>query len=658
MSDQSTQDLRDAISQVQYWRAEGRPDLAEKQIDAILEARPGEINATFMLAVLRREAERYAEAVALLKPIVKAAPGFVVAVMELAAAQRGAGHLDEALETLNRLVAEQPSFSPAWRRLGDALIEAGQVEEGRRTYARAAHLDPFRPQMERAMKALNSGQPAEAEAGLKEVLRQDPEHIYAIIGLATLAIQSGQLAIAERLLDQAEHICPNLDVVWQHKARLKFEQNAFADAEVAARRLTELAPDRGGSWHVLGDIQSSGSSLPDAPDSYRKGLTVQPDNVQLHVGLGHALRSLGKAEDATAAFRAALKRKPEYGEAYWALSDMKTVRFEEADIELMHAALSNKSADIHNRIFLNFALGKAREDAGDSAAAFAHFADGNELQASLTPFSPAQFDTYVSEICPVVPAERTPVTGSDTPTPIFIVGLPRSGSTLVEQILASHSAIEGTMELPHMPQYAKMLAAEYGSYGEALDTAEASVFEAIGQRYLKETAGFREGRPYFIDKLPGNFLHIPLITRALPQAVIVDVRRNPLDCGLSCFKQYFSQGQAFSYDLEAIGHYYKSYVALMADWAKAAPGRVLTQSYEDLVSDPEANISKLVEACGVDMEEACLSFHTVDRNVRTASSEQVRQPMNSKGVGRWKRYETELEPLVKALGPELTSGLV
>lgn len=658
MSNSSTDDLRDAISQVQYWRGQGRSDLAEKQIQEILAVRPGEINASFMLAVLRREAGDYKAAIEILGPIVKAAPGFNAAWLELAAAQRAQGELNASIETLQMVVSRQPAFSAAWRRLGDALIEAGKVGEGREAFARSAQSDPFRAQMAGAMKAMNAGQLGEAESGLQSILQQDPEHIYALIGLATLAIQTGQLEVAQRLLDRCEQIAGNLDVVWQHKARLKFEQNDFAGAEAAARRLTELAGDHSGAWHLLGDIQSSGISLEQAPDSYRRGLDIQPGNAQLHVAQGHALRALGQREEATAAFRTALKQRANYGEAYWALSDMKTEAFTGDEISALQSAVSTPSDDVHNTIFLQFALGKALEGEGRHEEAFTHFEQANDKQAKLTPFNPAQFDMSLNDISSNRPEAYQAASASNAPVPIFIVGLPRSGSTLVEQILAAHSQVESTMELPHMPQYAKMLAAEFGSYGEALERAGAARFAEIGQSYINETEGFRTGKQYFIDKLPSNFMHIPLITRALPNAVIIDVRRNPLDCGLSCFKQYFSQGQVFSYRLDWIAHFYRAYVGLMAGWQTAAPGRVHLQSYEQLVDQPEDNIRALLTACGLEFEANCLTFHTEAGTVRTASSEQVRKPINAAGIGRWARYRDQLKPLIEGLGPELTSDLL
>jgi tetratricopeptide (TPR) repeat protein len=439
-------------------------------------------------------------------------------------------------------------------------------------------------------------------------------------------------------------------VVWRNIARLHTERADFDAAIAAATRGVEVGPDQPDSWSMLGNVQASGLRPAEARMSYEKSIELKPEQPRVWLSLGHVLKTIGARELSEAAYHEAISQDPGLGEAYWSLADLKTYRFDDAQIERMEAGAAREDLPMADRAGFCFALGKAFEDRALFPEAFAHYARGNALKSAADAFDMDGFLEVVHKLKAApgeLDGERRPARSG--PTPIFIVGLPRSGSTLLEQILASHSQVDGTMELPHILNYVREMTAGPG-YPEALDDLDEAGFRALGQRYLDETASYHGDAPYFIDKMPNNFLHIGLIVRALPQAIIIDARRNPRDSCFSIFKQNFARGQLFSYDLTVLGRYCEAYTDLMAHWSALLPGRVLRVQYEDVVANSESEIARILEHCGLPFEPSCLRFYETDRAVRTASSEQVRQPIYSSSVGHWKHFESQLEPLFEALG--------
>jgi tetratricopeptide (TPR) repeat protein len=389
-----------------------------------------------------------------------------------------------------------------------------------------------------------------------------------------------------------------------------------------------------------------------------------PDDARGWMALGHVFAILSRPAESIAAYRQAMAREPSLGEAYWSIANLKTAPFTAADVDAMRAQLARNELSPEDRFHLEFALGKALEDSGDYPRAFAHYTRANALRRALLPYSAARTHDYVERLKQVFTAELFAArsgTGTPAADPIFIVGLPRSGSTLVEQILASHSAVEATAELHIVPRLTRSLTAASKDgplrrYPETVPGLSAARLAALGERYLTQAKIHRKrGRPFFLDKMPNNFFHVGLIHLILPNAKIIDVRRHPLACGVSCFTHHFAFGQPFLYGLEDIGYYYADYANLMAHFDAVLPGRVHRVSYERLIADPEGEIRKLLDYCGLPFEQNCLAFHATERPVLTASAQQVRQPLNDRGLDRWRHFDRWLGPLKAALGATLES---
>jgi hypothetical protein len=449
-------------------------------------------------------------------------------------------------------------------------------------------------------------------------------------------------------------------------ARGMLEAGRYREAEAEIRRVLLLDADAAPAWVVLGNIHAQTMRLEAAIDAYERALGLNPRLPEVLLAKGHVLKALGRRAQCEAAYKECIALREDFSAAYYSLADLKNYRFDDAEIAAMEDLLHEATAGFcpgpgagQDSAQLHFALGRAREQRGSYEAAFAHYARGNALQRRHAVFDAAAFEQQCRRVAAVFDAAffaaRTGV-GLPDPAPIFVVGMPRSGSTLVEQVLASHSAVEGTMELPTLPGMVRELEQPQGrgaGFPQSVIAMGPDQLLSLGARYIEETRIFRSGRRFFIDKMPANFSHVGLIRLILPEAKIIDVRRHPLDTCFSAFKQYFAAGQSFSYDLEDLGRYYRSYIGLMDHWHAVLPGRVLELRYEDLVRDTETEVRRLLAHCGLDFEEACLRFYDTKRAVRTASSEQVRVPMYDSSIGYWRLFEPQLAPLQRSLGPGL-----
>ena len=508
----------------------------------------------------------------------------------------------------------------------------------------------FPPDLMTAALALHDNRLPEAERGLKAYLKRDPFDARAIRMLAELAGRIGRLKDAEALLRRAVEIAPAFTAARANLALVLYRQNRASDALAELDRLLAMEPDHPGHANLKAATLGRLGAFEEAIGLYERVLADAPSQPKLWMSYGHMLKTVGRQADGVAAYRRAIGLRPELGEAWWSLANLKTVRFDRDDVAMMERALARGDLEAEDRFHLDFALGKAWEDGGDPDRAFAHYAAGNALRRERLAYDADETERFVDDcIALATPAffAARESWGCPAPDPVFVLGMPRAGSTLVEQILASHSAIEGTTELPDLPAIARRIP----DYPHGLANLTADRARELGEDYLRR-AGVqrRTGRPFFVDKLPNNWAHVVLIRLILPNATIIDARREPRACCFSNYKQHFARGQAFSYALDDMGRYYRDYVRLMAHMDRVQPGRVHRVIHEEMVGDTEPQVRALLDACGVRFEEACLRPHETERAVRTASSEQVRQPIFTGGDRAWRPFAAHLSPLLDALG--------
>jgi tetratricopeptide (TPR) repeat protein len=638
------------------------PSLAAEQANEILKAIPHQPTATLILGIARRLAADPAGAVAVLDPLARSQPKWAVAHCELGLALGAAGRGEEALIALRRAVQLKPDLSEAWLALADHLTATGDTAAADAAYARHIKSSTKDPRMLAAATALCENRIPQAESMLRAHLKQRPTDVAALRMLAEVAARLQRFADAEVLLSRCLELAPGFDAARHNYATVLFRQNKIAEAQLEVDRLLAKAAHNHGYRNLQAAILGHIGQVEKSIELFEGILAEYPGQPRVWLNLGHALKAAGRQQAGIDAYRQCIALAPHLGEAYWSLANMKTTRFEAADLEAMRAQLERTDLAIEDRFHFDFAMGKALEDAGAYAESFECYSRGNELRAAGIQYSAEQVSGRLRRSKSVLTheffAERAGF-GAPDADPIFIVGLPRAGSTLLEQILASHSAVEGTMELPDVISLARTLAAqstedEESRYPAMLAELSAEDARALGEQYLSKTRiQRRTSARFFIDKMPNNFAHLGLIQLMLPNAKIIDARRHPLGCCFSAFKQHFARGQHFSYSLDDLGRYYRDYVELMAHYDAVLPGRIHRVIYEQLVENTEAEIRRLLQYCGLPFEDGCLRFYEKERTVRTASSEQVRQPIFRDAVEHWRHYEPWLGPLKSALGPVL-----
>jgi len=639
-----------------------QPALAAEQAHEILAAAPGHPGAELLLGMAASAQGDFARAEAILDPLSRGQPRSAKTWLELAHARIGAGRRVEAMPCLERAVVLQPGLPGAWLALADLRFAAGDEDGADAAYLQHVRHSAHDPELLAAADALARGELPDAETRLRARLARQPFDVAALRMLAELAARLGRNEEAALLLEHALERAPGFDAARRNYAAVLNRGNRHAEALAEIDALLERAPGDPPLRNMRAVVLGKLGDFDGAIATYEAVLARTPEQWQVWLGYGHALKTANRTDDAVAAYRRAIALKPGFGGAWWSLANLKTVRFDAADIEAMRAQLRRGDLDDDARLHFEFALGKALEDAGEDADAFAHYARGNALRRRQLPYDAAlgreRTRRAIRTYTPGFFAERAGA-GCPAPDPIFVVGMPRAGSTLIEQILSSHPQVEGTMELPSLIAITRELRQREGnpettSYHDVLAGLDRAELAALGEDYLRRAqAHRREGRPLFIDKMPNNFAHVGLIHAILPNAKIVDARRHPLACCFSNFKQHFARGQAFSYGLADMGGYYADYVALMAHFDEVLPGRVHRVIYEDMVADTEAQVRALLAYCGLGFDERCLRFFENRRAVRTASSEQVRRPIYREGVDQWRRFAPWLGPLEEALGPVL-----
>jgi tetratricopeptide (TPR) repeat protein len=637
----------------------GRAATAERQLRALAAQAPGAVDCSWLLGAALLEQDRVPESIAMLEGVLERAPEFAEARIDLARALARTGQAARARTEVRRVLEQHPHQQRAWLAYGDALVELEQYEDARVAYERSRLCDPQRQQVEQATAALVADERKQAEQVFRAILQSDPSHVAALCGLAAVSLAADKPADAERLLRHALRQSTHHPLTARGLVQALVALGRLAEADATARRLTRIEPENAQTWITIAAVATRLLRQEDALEAYERAAVLRPGEVKLRMSIGHIYKTLGRRAESEAAYKTALAMDHGTAEAYWSLADLKNYSFGDAEIAAMERLLATGGTARADAAQLHFALGRAFEQRRQYPPAFAHYARGNALRRLDAPFDIEHFERRTARIRAFFDAAffaRHAGSGDPGTAPIFIVGLPRSGSTLVEQILASHSRVEGTMELPNIIAITHQfddMAADRDGYPETVATAPGGVFATLGSRYLAETAALRTGRERFTDKLPNNFSHVGLIHAILPNATIIDARRHPMDACFSVYKQHFAEGQTFSYDLQDLGRYYRCYLSAMDHWDAVLPGKVLHFQYEELVRDPEASIRRLLEHCRLPFERACLAFHETRRSVRTASAEQVRQPLYASGVGHWRHFAAELEPLRLALGDSL-----
>ena len=640
------------------------PLLAAEQAEEILKAVPAHPGATLLLAAARRAAGHADAALPVLQALIATHPTWAAAHYELGLTLSDLERHDDALSALRRAVELQPDLPDAWREIGDRLVVRGDAEGAHAAYAQHIRASTKDPRLLAAAAALADNEIPRAELLLREHLKKYPTDVAAIRMLAEVAGRLGRNIDAENLLARCLELAPSFNAARYNYAVALHRQAKHPAALRQVEMLTAAEPHNSGYRNLKAVILAMIGDYPQSIELYADILARHPDQPRIWTSYGHALTTAGQTPEGIAAYRRAIALAPTSGEAYYSLANLKTFRFTDAELAAMRRHLADAATPQEDRAYFHFAIGKALEDSKDFAASFDHYAQGNKLRLSRVGWDPEEVTGLVRRSKALFTREFFAARqdfGVAAADPIFIVGMPRAGSTLVEQILSSHSSVEGTMELPHIMSLAARLAGKRApgqpsAYPQAVAELSAAESRTHAEQYLEQTRIHRRtAKPFFIDKMPNNFLHLGVIRLLFPRARIIDARRHPMACCFSAFKQNFAQGQRYTYSLEHLGRYYCDYVELMAHFDEVAPGAIHRVIYEDMVSDTEGEVRRLLEFCGLPFEPATLRFYENDRAVRTASSQQVRQPIYRQGIDQWRNFEPWLEPLRLSLGAVLTA---
>jgi tetratricopeptide (TPR) repeat protein len=634
------------------------PRAAAREAAQILQEHPGHPVATLLLGTARRSCGD-PEAVAAFDELAAVQPESAVVQLELGRALVAQGRNADALNALTRATQLEPDLAEAWHELAAVHVARGDTKSCDVAYANYARLAAPEQRLSEAAGALTTSRLETAESLLRRHLEQEPQDVAAMRMLARVAVERENYIEAERLLGECLRRTPGYSGARFDLALTLYSQQKADPMLPLLERLLVLEPDN----LQYRSLQASAYSLlghnDRAIEILSNLLAQNPQDEFVWLSYGHALRLAGRSDETVSAYRKSTGLRPGFGEAWFSLANLKTFRFTPEDVDTMRAQLARQDINDHDRLQFEFALGKALEDAADFAASFEHYSRGNALRRAAVIYTSDGNTRLVQRTIALYTQEFLAARkgfGCQTADPIFIVGMPRAGSTLIEQILASHSQVEGTRELPDYPGFALELGileqpGQPPAYPQSVARLSRRELAALGERYLAQTRPHRlRGTPSFIDKMPSNFFHVGLIHLTLPNARIIDARRSPLGCCFSNFKQHFQSGVWFSYNLEDIGSYYRDYVRLMAHFDAVLPGRVHRVYYENLVADLEGEVRRLLDYCGLPFEEQCLRFHETRRVVQTASSEQVRRPLYTEGVDQWRNYEPWLGKLKDALG--------
>lgn len=593
---------------------------------------------------------------------------------------------DRAMDSAHRLIAIEPEYGRVWQEQGYLYKALNQPEKAALAFYKAVQFNPalltswheLKPWYQRsgnqeALSLANSqiawlsalpreilgardlmyeGEHLQADQVCRRFLQQHKHHGEALFLLAEIGIALSVYGEAEFLLQSCLELHPNHISAGIAYLKLLTKMGKFEQAKALADKILTAEPEHIPVQLARATAMVGIGELPDAIAVYHALLKQQPDQPAIQLLLGHAQKAAGRYGEAITAYKTAGKLKPEFGDAWWSLANTKTYGFDDVELAHMKQMLDSGGMLQEDKIHMLFALGKAFEDRQDFAQSYQFYQRGNALKQKIVKYSPEFIEQQVEaqiQQCTSALFESRKGVGSERQDPIFIVGLPRSGSTLLEQILASHSQVDGTMELHNILALVSRLRGQNNRYPAILNQLDSEYFQRFGEQYLTETQVYRHNAPFFIDKMPNNFVHIGLIKLILPNAKIIDARRDQMACTFSCFKQLFGEGQEFTYSQESLGRYYQAYLKMMAHWDKVLPGAVLKVQHEDVVNDLETQVRRMLDYCELPFEDACVDFHKTQRTIKTPSSEQVRQPIYRSGLEQWRNFESHLSQLKQAL---------
>ncbi len=656
-------DISTELKNAQAHIYEGRFDAALKLLNSALAKQPDNIDALYMKAVAERYLKQSDNAFSTLAKIKQLAPEFGRAYQEEGHLYRTRGNDKMALNAYIQACTANPALDASWRAQAEIFRKLGRNNDAAMAQAQSKRLAALPKELLAVTNLIHEGKLLKAEQLCRQFLQKTPHHIEAMRLLADIGVRFGVLEDADFLLESAIEFDPDniqvrLDYIQVLRKRQKFDA-----ALKQAQNLLDFEPENPmfQSRYAVEAMQSG--QYDTAFEMFDKVLEQLPGDVATLTSLGHAQKTVGQHDAAIKSYHSAIKTNPAHSDAFYALANLKTYNFSDEELTAMQAQESVEGASYKNRINLCFALGKAYEDRADYEQSFTYYQKGNGLKLVQCRYDSDQMDEELSaqaSVCNAQLFDQQSGRGNPATDPIFIVGLPRAGSTLLEQILASHSAVDGTLELPNILSLSHRLRGhkkvdDPTGYPNNLISLSEKQLNDLGDRYINETKMHRLGAPFFTDKMPNNFRHIGLINLILPNAKIIDARREPMACCFSGFKQLFAEGQEFTYGLDQIGRYYKSYVTLMDHWHKVLPGKILAVQHEDVLDDLESQVRRILDFCDLPFEQACIDFHKTDRAVRTASSEQVRRPIFKSGADQWRNFEPWLDPLKNALGDTLAN---
>ncbi|MGY8986641.1 MAG: sulfotransferase [Sphingomonadales bacterium] len=637
------------------------PKAAEVQAFKILKNFPDFHAAKHILGAAYRYQGKPQKALEVLIPLNKIVSNSSHLLHELGLCYSAIGESKKAIKNFKKALKINPKNSTAWISLGDHFLLIGNVASSRKAFENNLTNSTNHPELIEVSNLLKEHKIHQAEKLARGIVIKYPTDVSAIRMLAEVGLKVGRLEDTKKLLERCLELAPSFHLARHNYAICLFRLQNLEQAMIQIKILLKTDPNNPSYLLLKGSVLVRKGDHKDALDLYESILKNYPDQARPQINYGHTLKAMGRSDDAIRAYRKAITLSPKLGEAYWNLANLKTFRFTDLDIESMQKQVTKNSGDAEDQAHLAFALGKAFEDRKKFTKSFGYYFRGNSIRSIKHVYDPKknvydsarQIKTFDKKYF-----KKTSGSGFNATDPIFIVGLPRAGSTLIEQILASHSKVEGTAELTDIIAATRKLGGKErhkgaSKYPEIVSGLLLDQFKKIGEDYIKTTQVQRNGFPYFIDKMPNNFLHIGFIHSILPNAKIIDARRHPMGGCFSGFKQLFAQGQTFTYNLENIGYYYRDYVRVMDHWDEVLPGKVHLIQYEKMVSDTETQIRNLLNYCGLEFEEQCLQFHKTERAIRTPSSEQVRLPVYIEGLAQWQIYELHLAPLKKALGPLL-----